>query len=72
MTKARRGRAVKKTKYGVIPSPLLIKERAVPKHNKLVDPDSPRPDPRGRKRISIDTKLTRKQELFVKELVSND
>ena len=68
----RRGRPVKKTKYGIIPSPLQIRERAVPKHNKLVDPDSPRPDPRGNKRMMIDRKLTRKQELFVKELVSND
>jgi len=68
----RRGRPVKKTKYGSIPSPLQIKERAVPKHNKLVDPDSPRPDPRGNKRMVVDRKLTRKQELFVKELVSND
>ena len=72
MTKAKRGRPVKKTKYGSIPSPLLIKERAVPKHNKLVDPDSPRSDPRGQKRMSVDKRLTRKQELFVKELVSND
>jgi len=72
MAVVKRGRPVKKTKFGIIPSPLLIKERAVPKHNKLVDPDSPRSDPRGRKRISVDTKLTRKQELFVKELVSND
>ena len=72
MTKQKRGRPVKQTKFVAIPSPLLIKERPVPKHNKLVDPDSPRSDPRGRKRISIDTKLTRKQELFVKELVSND
>ena len=70
MSTAKRGRPKKETKYGTIPSPLLIKERAKPKSNKLKT--GPRSDPRGRKRLSIDTPLTRKQELFVKELVSND
>jgi len=57
-----------------LPKPLRIKARPIPrKHTGLaVDKEANRSDPRGAKYKTADSPLTRKQELFVKELVSND
>jgi|TARA_R110002051_G_scaffold32895_1_gene74142 hypothetical protein len=68
--KIKRNPAKIKTKYGNIPAPLKIPHR--PKPAKPILATGERPDPRGQKRMSVDKRLTRKQELFVKELVSND
>jgi len=60
--------------FAKLPKPLRIKARPVPrKHTGLaVDKEANRSDPRGAKYKTADSPLTRKQELFVKELVSND
>ena len=57
-----------------LPKPLRIKARPVPrKYTGLaVDKEANRSDPRCAKYKTADSPLTRKQELFVKELVSND
>ena len=57
-----------------LPKPLRIKARPIPgKHTGLAgDKEDNRYDPRGAKYKTADSPLTRKQELFVKELVSND
>ena len=54
-----------------LPKPLRIKARPIPrKHTGLaVDKEANRSDPRGAKYKTADSPLTRKQELFVKELV---
>jgi|TARA_R110001583_G_scaffold65005_3_gene187991 phage terminase small subunit len=67
----------KKTKadFAKLPKPLRIKPRPVPKGHSPLTPaekEAKRSDPRGRKYATADRALTRKQELFVKELVSND
>jgi len=70
VTKIKRNPAKIKTKYGSIPAPLKIPHRPKPKKNPLATGE--RPDARGQKRMTVNKRLTRKQELFVKELVSND
>ena len=61
--------------FAKLPKPLRIKARPVPKKHvgvAVADKEATRTDPRGRKFKLATSALTRKQELFVKELVSND
>tara|TARA_R110000751_G_scaffold64667_1_gene132724 strand:- start:314 stop:982 length:669 start_codon:yes stop_codon:yes gene_type:complete len=58
-----------------LPKPLRIRPRPVPKGHSGLTPEEKeknRSDPRGGKYATVNKPLTRKQELFVKELVSND
>jgi|TARA_R110000787_G_scaffold285514_1_gene401457 hypothetical protein len=58
-----------------LPKPLKIRPRPVPKGHSPLTPEEKeknRSDPRGGKYCTVNSPLTRKQQLFVKELVSND
>ena len=63
------------TAYGTIPATIKKKRTLRPKNHPQIsaeEKEANRSDPRGRKYVTADRALTRRQELFVKELVSND